>query len=53
VNNNLYVAKNLDLGYQTDMMLLDFTKAFDTVSHQRLLAKIDYYGIQGETGNWN
>lgn len=29
------VAKNLDYGSQTDLLLLDLSKAFDTVPHQR------------------
>ena len=47
-----HVARNLDLGHQTDMILLDFSKAFHTVPHQRLLAKIENYGIQGKVRNW-
>ena len=30
------LAKNLDHGKQSDIILLDFAKAFDTVPHQRL-----------------
>ena len=31
------IAKNLVLGNQVDVILLDFSKAFDRVPHQRLL----------------
>ena len=31
---------------------LDFSKAFDTVPHQRLLTKLANYGIQGDTRRW-
>lgn len=34
---------------QIDIILLDFTKAFDKVPHRRLLHKLDYYIIRGET----
>ena len=33
-------------------MVLDFTKAFGTVSHDRLLKKLEYRGIRGSTLNW-
>ena len=32
--------------------LIDFAKAFDKVSHRRLLHKLDYYGIRGSTHEW-
>ena len=31
------LAKNLDHGKQSDIILFDFAKAFNTVPHQRLL----------------
>ncbi len=45
-------AKALDNNMQTDVQILDFSKAFDTVAHQRLLKKIDYYGIRNKTNAW-
>ena len=35
-----------------DCILLDFSKAFDKVPHQRLLNKCSYYGIRGNTLLW-
>lgn len=32
-------------------MLLDFSKAFDKVPNQRLLHKLHFYGVRGNTGN--
>jgi hypothetical protein len=37
---------------QTDLSIMDFAKAFDKVSHRRLLYKLEYYGIQTHTLNW-
>ena len=37
---------------QTGVILLDFSKAFDTVPHDRLLAKLDFYGIRGKMLVW-
>ena len=34
---------------QTDLIIMDFAKAFDKVPHRRLLHKLDYYGIRGST----
>ena len=46
------LAKSLDDGQQTDCILLDFSKAFDKVSHSRLLLKLEHYGVQGQTLHW-
>ena len=37
---------------QTDLLILDFSKAFDKVAHKRLLLKLQYYGIRGLVLAW-
>ena len=37
---------------QVDALLLDFSKAFDKVSHAKLLHKLGQYGINGKTLQW-
>ena len=37
---------------QTDVIIMDFAKAFDKIPHRRLLYKLDYYGIRGSTHKW-
>ena len=46
------LAKNIQMGKQTDLILLDFSKAFDKVAHEKLLLKLHQYGIRGDTLNW-
>ena len=46
------VMKTFDQRIQTDMVILDFSKAFDTVPHRRLLYKLQNYGISGTTHAW-
>ena len=44
--------QNLQDGKQTDIILLDFSKAFDKVSHEKLIYKLHGYGIRGKTLRW-
>ena len=46
------LATSLDSGVQTDLAILDFSKAFDKVPHRRLLRKLDHYGVRGNTFLW-
>ena len=39
-------------GKNIDMLILDFSKAFDTVPHKRLITKLKYYGISCQVGEW-
>ena len=41
-----------DKNKQVDMLILDFTNAFDTVPHHRLLMKLKYYGIDNNLHRW-
>ena len=38
----------LDDGNCIDVMYFDFKAAFDSVTHERLLSKLDSYGISGK-----
>ena len=49
VNNLLASA---DVGNRVDIAILDFSKAFDMVSHRRLMSKLDHYGIRGNIHKW-
>jgi hypothetical protein len=46
------LAKSMDDSTQTDVILLDFAKAFDKVPHGRLLYKLKYYGIREHHHAW-
>ena len=39
-------------GKQSDVILLDFSKSFDKVSHLKLLCKLQLHGVQGKTLGW-
>ena len=46
------IAQNLTSKGQVDVILLDFAKAFDKVSHRRLLHTLKFYGVDGTTLAW-
>lgn len=46
------IVNNMQKGTQTDVIVMDFSKAFDKVSHNRLIKKLDHYGISGLTNSW-
>lgn len=46
------LARSIDAKQQTDAVLLDFSKAFDKVSHQHLFHKLQHYGVRGNLLSW-
>ena len=46
------LARSLQEGKQTDLVLLDFSKAFDKVNHEKLLYKLHQYGVKGNILGW-
>ena len=46
------LLRRLDKRDEVDIAILDFSKAFDVVPHERLLRKLRLYGIEGHTLQW-
>ena len=46
------ITEATDQGHEVDVIYLDYFKAFDKVTHKRLLVKISGYGIKGNVLNW-
>ena len=46
------LALSLNKRSQIDLIIMDFSKAFDTVPHNRLLNKLHNYGIRNNTHQW-
>ena len=42
----------MDKGNTTIGIFIDFTKAFDTINHDILLSKLQYYGVRGMPLKW-
>ena len=46
------LARNANVGKQTDIILLHFSKAFDKVNYSKLLWKLHQYGIRDQVLGW-
>ncbi len=46
------ITTEVDKGNKLDIAYLDISKAFDTVSHQKLLRRLDNHGIRGDLLRW-
>jgi len=46
------LLRAMDSRHQVDLIMWDFSKTFDTVSHNKLLLKFARYGIQSCTHQW-
>lgn len=50
------ICRSGDRGNNINLLILDFSKAFDSVPHVRLMRKLEHYGITGDIGrlikNW-
>ena len=46
------ITSAIDQGVQTDVAFLDFSKAFESVSHPQLTSKLDQIGIKGRLLQW-
>lgn len=44
--------QNMDNGFQTDCIFIDFSKAFDHVTHTRLIAKLSSLHLDSLTTSW-
>ena len=46
------ITKNMSAVKQTNILIMDFSKAFDKVSHSLLLHKLEHHGIRGNINRW-
>ena len=46
------IQTHLDDGKYSVAVFVDLKKAFDTVDHNILLKKLDYYGVRGIANEW-
>jgi hypothetical protein len=46
------ITDSINKGYSVDLVLLDFAKAFDKVSHVKLIQKLEAYGVNSILVKW-
>lgn len=46
------IGEVLDKNIQSDVLYLDFAKAFDSVDHAILIEKLKWYGVTGNLLEW-
>ena len=46
------IAHTLDRRKQADLLILDYSQAFDKVPHRRLAHKLDWYGVRNKSLAW-
>jgi len=46
------IADSLDQGQQTDVIVMDFSKAFDKVDHHKLVHKLKHMGVNPYITTW-
>ena len=46
------LGRNLNSGKQPDLILLDFSKAFNKVTYLKLLYKLQVHGVRGKILGW-
>ena len=47
-----FLTESIENGTDADLVYLDFAKAFNSVSHNRLICKLHSYGISGNLLLW-
>lgn len=47
-----YVTTSMDSGYQVDVVYTDYAKAFDKISHNILIRKLEHIGVHGDLLRW-